>query len=59
MSERENQIDKSRLKPSGAARRRLMKAAGLTAIAAAVSIDWQKPAVRIGTLAAHANISAS
>lgn len=51
--------DGSALNPAGAARRRLIKAAGLSAIAGLVSIDWQRPAIRLGSLSAHAGASVS
>ncbi len=46
--------DSSTLNPAGAARRRLIKAAGLGALTGVVSVDWRKPSVRIGALTAHA-----
>lgn len=46
--------DESELNPAGSARRRLLKALGLGAVATTLSIDWQRPAIRIGALPAHA-----
>lgn len=51
--------DSSTLNPAGTARRRLIKAVGLGAVASIVSIDWQKPSVRLGALPAHAQGSIS
>lgn len=49
-----HQDDRNTLNPAGAARRRLLKAAGLGAVAAGLSLDWQTPHVRLGALPAHA-----
>ncbi len=46
--------DDSALNPSGAARRRLLKAVGLGALALPLSLEWQQPKVRFGGLPAHA-----
>ncbi len=46
--------DDSRHNPNGAARRRLLKALGLGAVATQIGIDWSKPAIRLGALPAHA-----
>ena len=51
--------DETTLEPTGAARRRLIKAAGLSAVASLVSFDWQRPMVRLGFLPAHAQGSGS
>ncbi len=49
--------DRSTLNPAGAARRRLIKAAGLGLVASQVSFDWRKPSVSIGSTPAHAQPS--
>ncbi len=46
--------DNSTLNASGASRRRLIRALGIGAIASQVSLDWSKPAIRLGALPAHA-----
>lgn len=46
--------DSSTLNPSGVARRRLIKALGLGALAAPLSLDWSEPKIRLGSLPAHA-----
>ncbi len=48
------QDDRNTLNPAGAARRRLLKAAGLGAVAAGLSLDWRTPRVRLGALPTHA-----
>ncbi len=47
-------LDSSDLNPHAAARRRLLKAVGLGVGAGLISIDWAKPALRLGALPAHA-----
>ncbi len=49
--------DTSTLNPAGAARRRLLKALGLTAVAGSVAIDWKRPAIRLGSTPLHAQPS--
>ncbi len=51
---RDDVADASGLNPAGAARRRLLKAAGLAAVASTIAVDWQRPAIRLGGLPAHA-----
>lgn len=46
--------DPSDLNPAGAARRRLIQALGLGAVAASLSLDWTPPRVRLGSAPAHA-----
>ena len=42
------------LDETGSARRRLLKAAGLSAVAGLVTLDWRKPSIHVGSLPAHA-----
>ncbi len=47
-------IDEATLNPAGAARRRLIKALGLSAVASQVALDWREPKLHLGGLPAHA-----
>lgn len=47
-------LDSDELNPNGTARRRLIKALGLGAVASQLTLDWHSPEVRLGALPAHA-----
>lgn len=46
--------DHSALNPNASSRRRLLKALGFGAVATQLSLDWRKPAIRLGALPVHA-----
>ncbi len=55
----QNRLDEGGLNASGAARRRLIRAVGMGSLGAMVSLDWSRPAIRLGALPAHAAASVS
>ncbi len=55
----DRQQDAAQLNPHAGARRRLLKAAGMTAMAGFVALDWRRPLVRLGSLPAHAQATAN
>lgn len=52
------EADTTGLNPAAPARRRLLRALGLSAVATAVGVQWQRPVVSLGGLPAHAEGSA-